>query len=50
LLDASWSAGQLYLGVGLVVLIAAVAIGFMRPLATADMETTSQANALETAD
>lgn len=50
LLDASWSAGQLYLGVGLVVLIAAVAIGFMRPLATAETETTSQAKALETAD
>lgn len=32
LLDASWTAGQLYLGVGCVVLIAAVAIAFMKPL------------------
>ncbi len=30
LLDAAWTAGQLYLGVGIVVLIAAVAVAFMR--------------------
>ncbi|MET0872099.1 MAG: MFS transporter, partial [Paeniglutamicibacter terrestris] len=30
LLDASWTPGQLYLGVGVVVLVAAIAIGFMR--------------------
>lgn len=44
LLDAAWSAGQLYLGVGIVVLVAAVAIGFMRspqaaePVAAVDVE------------
>lgn len=31
LLDAAWTAGQLYLGVGLVVLVAAVAVGMLRP-------------------
>lgn len=30
LLDASWTPGQLYLGVGVVVLVAAIAVGFMR--------------------
>lgn len=31
LLDAAWTAGQLYRGVGVVVLVAAVAVAFMRP-------------------
>lgn len=31
LLDASWTAVQLYLGVGVVVLVAAVAVGMLRP-------------------
>lgn len=35
LLDAAWTAGQLYLGVGVVVLAAAVAVGLMRPRAQA---------------
>ncbi|GAA1495103.1 MFS transporter [Paeniglutamicibacter kerguelensis] len=30
LLDAAWTAGQLYLGVGIVVLVAAAAVAFMR--------------------
>ncbi|EMR00362.1 MFS transporter [Paeniglutamicibacter gangotriensis] len=51
LLDAAWSAGQLYLGVGLMVLVAAVAIGLMRSPKVNDPEvapeTTSAAGALE---
>ncbi|WP_372698638.1 MFS transporter [Arthrobacter sp. JSM 101049] len=35
LLDAAWTAGQLYLGVGAVVLVAAVAVGMLRPPAGA---------------
>jgi len=44
LLDASWSAGQLYLGVGLVVLCAALALGLLRPVpqTTAQDSTSAQ--------
>lgn len=35
LLDADWSPGQLYLGVGVVVLVAAAAVGLMRPASAA---------------
>lgn len=47
LLDAAWTAGQLYLGVGIVVLIAAAAIAFMRSPQASLREAAAESEVLE---
>lgn len=50
LLDAAWTAGELYLGVGFVVLVAAAAIAFMRKPNTVDSGVVVEPAAFERVD